>query len=270
MRPGRPTTDEEVLDTNEEVKPTEAEAKEGEDEVVQVESSATEEPDDEDEVIVEATTEKTVADPVIEPTGVSEEKRVNALSLEEKRLREQIVELRKERRSVREAQVIVDKPDTLEGVNPDDVALIEKVIRAKGFIRKDEIKAMSHQEKLESHKDVWLQAHPEYLPENDPDDAKWNALKGHVDAYFKAPSNPKEIEKILDLAHSMVSPRRTLSVKEPATNKAAQERLKSSSIASGGGQAKTAPAPKSGKSIDPSLLGYMTGFDDDELKELIS
>lgn len=274
MRPSRETTDdneEEVLDTNEEEKPDEAEAKDGEVEDDQVESSATEEPSEKEEVISEDTEEKTVTDSPAESTGVLENKRINALSLEEKRLRDSIVELRKERRSVKEEKVIIDKVETLEGVNPDDVALIEKVIRAKGFVRKDEISAMSHQEKLENYKDAWLQAHPEYLPENDPDDVKWSALKSHVDAYFKAPSNPKEIEKILDLAHLMVSPKRSLSVKEPASAQSAKEKLKSSSAAAGGGQTKSTVTQKSSKaSIDPGLLQHLQGFSEEELKDFIN
>ncbi len=222
----------------------------------------------------EASTE---AEKPVEVTEDPDKDALEALKLQKESLMKEIVDLRRERRTVREEPLVVQaKSDNtvVEGVNPQDVETIEKVIKAKGYVQKDELASMTYKEKEEAAKNDWLNKHPEYLPENDPDDKNWNALKSKVNSYFRAPANPAEVSLILDSAHAMLIPQqKPLPVKGTAATAASQEKLKSTSMAGAGGSTtKDKPSVKtsSGKSIPKSMAHHLIGFTDDEVKELTS
>lgn len=265
---------ESTLGSNEEVKQTTITNDEVVGEESQEQSSTlVEETPDDNESIVDDTTEKTVDEPVVDKQDDDTEvKRVDALRLEEERIRKQISELRAEKRQIKEAKraepLIVDKPDDLSDIADSDVAVIEKVLRVKGYVRRDDIQTMTYQEKIDGYKNQWLAKHPEYLPENDPEDKNWDSLNSTVSAYFKAPSNPSEISKVLDLAHTMIKPAGSLPVKNVASTDAAKEKLQSSSKGSGGSGSKSSSI--NSNKFDPSLSKHMQGFSDDELKEMFS
>ena len=253
-----PSGDEPVED---EVNPATAE------EVTPEESSTSNEEQPEASEDTESKTEEKVAEPVPvqEPEIKPEDKKINALRDEEERLRKQISELRTERRQVREEKRpdLLVKDDELKDVNTEDVALIEKVLRAKGYVRKEEITTMSYQEKMNSFKDDWLKAHPEYLPENDKEDVKWNALNSTVNAYFKAPARPQDVVKMLDMAHSMVAPSNPLPVKTRATVEASREKMQTSSKASSGGSSKPSNVKTNSLRMDA-----LKGFSEEDIKEI--
>lgn len=249
--------DEEVKESSDE-----GEVKEDQDDTSVVEE---EKPDDEEKPVV--------AKQKKEETDVSPS--IQALKDEEKRIRDQISELRKERREVRrekiEEPIVVDKSD-LSDVADADVVLIEKVLKAKGYIRKDEISVATHKEKVESFKDAWLEKHPEYLPENDTDDMNWNKLNQTVGEYFKLPANPKDITKILDAAHSMVRPESTkkLPVKSLAATEAAKEKVTIASKGSGGSGAKAGTRSMSDRAKNANTLrDRYEGFTDEEIDEFL-
>lgn len=253
--------DAEVL--NEEVKAEETmevepEATEAE---PQEETSTSEESEPEETAVVEDTTEKTVAvEQAVDP--------IAALKLEEKRIRDQIVELRKERRSLKDEkpkeELIV--PD-LKDVASADIALIERVLKAKGYVQKSDVQSMTYQEKLDAEKNSWLNAHPEYLPANDTDDTKWTALNNALTTYFKAPANPGDIGKILDLAHGLVGGTRQvqLPVKNIAKTNAAKEKLTVTSKGANAGKGATTKETMNKKKIDTS---YLIGFTPEEIEEI--
>ncbi len=246
---------------------TDEEVKEGE-ETPDV-SSTSEEPSEETPVVEEEVSEtpvEEVADSSKEEP--SEEQVITALQSEEARIRAQIAELRAERRGLREAPkeapLFVAPATELTDVNPQDVELIEKVLRAKGYVHKDELNALSYTDKVNNHKEVWLQKHPEYLPENDPDDTNWNALKSTIDGYFKQPSNPADITTMLDIAHSIVKPVSTIPIKNRATADSAKEKIVSSSkggSAGGAGQ----QTQKSSTSVSRE---HFHGMSEEDYKEL--
>ena len=121
---------------------------------------------------------------------------------------------------------------------------------------------------MEAAKDAWLEAHPEYKPENDPNDEKWGALSKTVGSFFKSPQNPKDVTKILDAAHKMVNPHaeRALPVKPRASVAAAQEKVSVSSKSSGGSGVSTkGAAPKRSSGVTANMY---EGFTDDELREM--
>lgn len=252
----------------EEVKDSTFDEEEGED--TQDASSASEdEPGSEPETEEETpeVEEETTDDSTDEP---DDEQVVTALTSEKERLLKEISDLRTERRSVRESKkeeplFIESQTDELADVNPQDAELIEKVLRAKGYVKKDELNALTYKEKLDAHKDQWLQAHPEYLPANDPDDTNWNALTTTLNGYFKTPANPADIVKMLDVAHGMVKPSSSIPTKSRASADAANEKIKISSKGASAGGASKPIISKSKGTIDRSAFH---GFSDEELAEL--
>lgn len=232
-----------------------------------------EETPDEEVVETEAETEveaevppPVIEDPVTDPELEKKQKAIHALTLEEKRLRDKIVALHAEKRKASDPmfkvpEVIVDKKPDLADVADSDVELIEKVLRAKGYVKKDELQSMSHAEKLETYKDSWLKEHPEYLPVNDPDDVRWEALKQEIQ-YYREPNKPEDVIVLLNKAHSALNPH-SLPVKNQAQLQAAKEKLNSSSKGAGGAASKSTP-PTSTK-VDPS---FFKGFSNEELVEL--
>jgi len=199
---------------------------------------------------------------------------LTAREAQKAQLLKEIEDLRAERRKERGADplIVPAKPKEevvdLADVNENDVKLIEKVLKAKGYVRKDEFdgiaSAASRKQTMESEKDAWLAKHPEYLPANDPEDKNWNALNATLSAYFKAPDNPKEISRVLDAAHALNNPNTpTMPVKSKASVDAAKDKISSSSKGTSGGASKTTPGSKS--KMD---LSGLQGFSDEELAEM--
>jgi len=177
----------------------------------------------------------------------------------------QIVERRKTRRELREEEpqkqdVFVDKnDDLLADVAQSDIELIEKVVQSKGYVKAED----NYKTQLDSYKDAWLEKHPDYQPENDPEDELWNALSKELNTFYKAPANPKDITKILNKIDRDINPKSAIPVKSRATTNAAKQKLKASGKG-GGGKGKTAPSRKN-STVDRASLH---GFTDEELSEM--
>lgn len=245
------------------------EVKEADDDTVTEENETPAEPstaenETGDEADEDGTSVKTVAET---PAAEEPEAELTALEQQKQKLLDDITELRGQRRvarqqRVQEPEVIVN--DDLRGIAPDDVTLVERVLKAKGYVKKEEIGAISYAEKATAAQNDWLKEHPEYLPANDPDDKRWNALDRTVRSYFKTPANPAEVKKVLDLAHQMLSPG-ALPVRAKAQTDSAQEKLKVQSKGQGGKGASKTPAQR--RSLDTS---YLHGFSDEEIEEITS
>lgn len=129
-------------------------------------------------------------------------------------LRNEIVELRKELavakgndRKLIQQEIIqkTEKIDELADVNPADAALIEKVLKAKGYISKDEVQAMGRETVKTTLLNNFLNKYPEFKPENDPGDKNWNALTAEYGLYAE-PKDPLMVEKLLEKARLAVTP----------------------------------------------------------------
>jgi hypothetical protein len=190
------------------------------------------------------------------------EKELEGLRSQKERLSSEIVELRKERRGVRKEE----KPDVfvetnpLDGVADSDVELIEKVLKSKGYVKKED----QYQSSLESYKDAWLEDHPDYLPDNDPDDVLWNKLNKELNTFYKRPKNPKDIVKLLSRIDKDINPKASIPVKSRAKTEAAKKKIETSSKG-GGGKGKSTSTPKTKTTVDRSAL---SGFTDEELDEM--
>lgn len=194
---------------------------------------------------------------------------INARKDEAEKLRSEIAELRGERRKARETtkeeSIFINKPDEddLKDIDPESVAVIEMVLQKKGYVKRDDLQKSEYQDKIKTYTDQWLSKHPEYLPENDSDDKKWNQLKTVIHSNFKEPSSPKEILRNLDVVHEWLNPK-ILPTKSISSVKAAESKINNSSKGNSGGS--TTPT-KTVKNFDSQ---YISGFTDEEIKELFN
>ncbi|MCK9370413.1 hypothetical protein M0R04_10935 [Candidatus Dojkabacteria bacterium] len=154
-------------------------------------------------------------------------------------LRDEIVYLKGKLREVtgtekrtieKQIEVKEEQVNELEDLNPTDIEIVEKILKSKGYITQAESKKMSYESTKNDILNTWLENHPEYKPENDVDDSKWNALQREVSLY-KQPEDPRDIKDRLDRAHREISKFKgdpTLSVKK--------QQLKIAGVGAGGVQ----------------------------------
>jgi hypothetical protein len=86
--------------------------------------------------------------------------------------------------------------DALKEVMP---ALAEEL----GFVRKDELQGNTYAEKAQEQLDSFLERHPEYLPEKDPEGTLWQRFSEEF-KIFKQPENPKDYARLFQKAHQAV------------------------------------------------------------------
>ena len=195
---------------------------------------------------------------------------IAALEATRDKLRAEVTQMREERRRERAKPLILEKGEELDlsDVAEQDIAVIEKVLRAKGYVSKSELQTLSYQEKLEASKDEWLQAHPEYQPANDPDDTNWGKLQETL-KLFASPSDPKDVKRVLDMAHAYIRPVVAPTKNSAGTASATEKLIIASKGASGGSSTKPAPSAKSSE-LSKLASEHLKGFTDDELTELLS
>lgn len=241
-------------------------------------SPSKDEPEEEEEPEEEGEDPEEGSDPDPEPEEEDElskeAKALEAIKAQKAALLGEISDLRKERREIKtthghavppkkEEPIMVD--DELKDIDPQSIEVVEKVLRARGYVKKDELEQRDKRTALTMEQNAWLDEHPEYKAENDPNDERWNKLTEIV-ALFQVPSNTKQLRKILDIAHGQIagsSPR--IAVKPKGEVQAKREKLKASATPQGGSGAKTVhPSKKS--NIDPS---YLVGFTDEEKAEIL-
>jgi len=187
---------------------------------------------------------------------------LSALEAQKKAILDEIVELRGQRRTLKEAELgkveakIEKVQEEIPDVNPDDVRVIEKIARARGFISKDDVNKMFYEKVKQEVIDDFLNKYPEFKPENDPNDAKWNALQKEV-SWYKMPENPRMIATLLDRARKVIVPtgeQNTTTVKK---------QLSTASIGSQGVQRSSQVNP-----INPDLRANLHGFDEEDIKKI--
>ena len=133
-------------------------------------------------------------------------RQTEALKLERERLLAEIRDLRGERRDLKQQQI--DKVETaideLKDVYPADVELIEKVLKTRGYVKKDDVDKRIYEENKNQQLDAFLNKHPEYKPENDPKDTNWQMLQRELE-YYRMPQDPKKVGDVLERAHKALT-----------------------------------------------------------------
>lgn len=121
--------------------------------------------------------------------------------------------------------------DELQDLNPEDVSVVDRILRSKGYITKAEANTMFYESVKHETILSFLELHPEYKPENDPGDVRWKALQQEVSLY-KMPEDPKLIQTLLERSHKVISSK-TSSDRETPVKK---QQLKTASVGAGGTQ----------------------------------
>jgi hypothetical protein len=157
----------------------------------------------------ELPTEEKPAEGVDEPQGDGTgelEKQVQGLQREKQELLKHIVELRGQRREIKQEEFkkVDEKIDELIDVHPDDAKLIEKVLRSKGYVTKDEAQKMFYEAVKQEELNKFLDKYPEYKPENDSNDLNWQSLQTELKD-FGMPSDPHRIGHVLEKAHRLAA-----------------------------------------------------------------
>jgi len=197
---------------------------------------------------------------VVEDTG--DAKQVQGLLSEREKLLKEIKELRGQRRNLRETeteQVIMEVSDKLDDLNPEDVKNIDRVLKSKGYITKDESKKIVYENAKNEALGDFLEKYPEYKPENDPDDLNWNAFQRELLSFYKMPENPKLIGQTLEKAHKGIAP--------PVDNNSETVKKRIATAQKGGGGMQKS---SSGKRLSPQLRRAYEdgGWSEEEIKEL--
>ena len=156
---------------------------------------------------------------------------VQGLQNERAKLLKEISELKGQRREIKRDELMkVDaRIDELKDVNPNDVNLIDRVLRAKGFVTKDEANKMFYDAVKQDSLTKFLDRYPEYKPENDSGDVNWTALQREL-GFYRMPTDPHLINEVLERAH-----RGIVRVPAPATT-ARKRQAQIASVGSGGAQ----------------------------------
>ena len=131
---------------------------------------------------------------------------VKGLQEEREKLLEEIKELRGDRREIKQEALsqVETQLEELKDVNPEDVAIIEKILRSKGYLTKAESQRMYYDSVKQQELNSFLNKFPEYKPENDSNDINWNALQREL-KFYRLPENPHDLVSVLLKAHNGIS-----------------------------------------------------------------
>ncbi len=227
---------------------------------------------DTEPVVPEADTEqKPEPEAEVTPEVVKEPKPVEGESPKEKALRMEVTRLKALRRKDQSDELFVKKPtveskkEDLSEYDPEELKRFETLAQKLGFAKKDEFIQQSVADKNNSEFESFIEAHPEYSPENDKDGLLWNQFKSEFSLY-NPPQDPKTLRKVLNKVHNEI-----YGVK-PASNlnkiNAQQQKLKVASHSGSQGSKAPKPTPKTPNSN--IRLDMLKGFSDEEKAELES
>ena len=143
-------------------------------------------------------------EPVVDTTELT--KQVEALQKERVDLLKQLQELRGTRRELKEqeAKRVEQQLDDLKDAHPEDVKLVEKILRNRGYMTKDEAGQMFYEAVKREEIAKFLEEFPEYKPENDPSDANWQRLEREM-AWYRRPDDPHLLKELLRRAHRTIA-----------------------------------------------------------------
>lgn len=211
-----------------------------------------------------------------EPEVPPEIKDVEGETPKEKALRLETTRLRRElaKRQKEELFTPIPKPDkeksVLENYDAEQIKELKTILSATadelGFIKKEELYRTLSTQNRDEIWDDFLDKHPEYLPEKDPEGIFYNQLKEEFSLY-KEPSTAKDFQKLLERSHESI-----FGTKSTPLNinkiKAQQEKMK---VASHLGRTAGGKGIESNKTISPGLrTDALKGFTDEEITELFA
>ena len=209
--------------------------------------------------------------PLSDDIGVPEEVLNKAVARATQGLRNEIVNLKRELATAKGADRKViqgkidnvqDKIDDLKDVAPEDVSIIDRVLRAKGYMTKEESSKMHYDVVKNEEITKFLDRFPEYKPENDPHDLNWSALQTHIQSWYRMPDDPRLVGELLLKAHRDVA-------KAPSDRVVVEAKKQQVKIASSGsaGTQRSSPKPVNPR-LSELLKTHMHGWSDEEIRKL--
>lgn len=162
-----------------------------------------------------------------------------------------------------------EKAAVLGKYKPEEIQALKEVFpvlaEEMGFVRQDELAGTNYAERAQESLDNFLEKHPEYTPEKDPDGTLWNAFKAEYGMY-KQPSNPKDFAKIFDRIH-----RDVFGIRPKGDLKTVNAGKEKARVASHAGASSAPAAPRAQRAAAPQGLrvDMLKGFTDEEKAELL-
>lgn len=218
------------------------------------------------EAAPEAPAELPATEPVVEAASAPSQTQlaIQAIELEKVKLLKEISELRGNKRELKQEQLakVQEHIDDLKDVNPQDVTLIDRVLKQKGYMTKQEVDLTYRQSVQNDKLAQFLERYPEYKPENDPGDQNWSRLQSEL-GFYKMPEDPHQIALLLEKAHGAV--RKVIPSVPIALKKRA---IEVASHGSGGAQRSSGPT----KTVTPAQRAMYErgGWSEDEIKSIES
>lgn len=152
------------------------------------------------------------------------------------------------------------------GYSDDEISNMEKAIdviaQKKGYVKAEQ----SYQATVNNVVESFIDSHPEYKPENDPEDVRWARFEGIVKSgvYNLSGKTPKQLNDIFKRIHRDVTDELGEADVTVEVKRQAAQTQKIKSVSHSGGT-KSAPV-KRASTIDPNVRGMFKGFDDSDLE----
>ena len=205
--------------------------------------------------------EKPTEEPTVPSAVPSSDETNHALTVlqsERVKLLKEIADLRGQKREIKQEQInsVQAQIDELKDIAPEDQVVMEKFLRAKGMVSKEEVSKMFYESVKTEELNKFLDKYPEYKPENDPSDTNWQTLQREL-GFYRMPENPRLISEELERAHRAL-PR----VSSPSI--APQKRQIEVAGVGSGGASKT----PSGNKLTPEYRAMLKGFSDEDLQNI--
>lgn len=197
---------------------------------------------------------------------------VNGLQEERVKLLKEISELRGQKREIAQENLkkVEQQIDDLKDLHPEDVTVIERVLRAKGLVTKEEANQMFYDSVKQDELNRFLEKHPEYRPENDPNDVNWSTLTRELGIY-RIPANPHAWAELLDRAHRSIV-RVPVAASKPAVNVEANKRRIEVASHGGNNGSSASKAPSNSKGFTPEqrVMYRQGGWSEEEISQMES
>jgi hypothetical protein len=152
------------------------------------------------------------------------------------------------------------------GYSDEEISNMEKAIdviaQKKGYVKAEQ----SYQATVNTIVESFIDSHPEYKPENDPEDVRWARFEGIIKSgvYNLSGKTPKQLNEIFKRVHRDVSDELGEADVTVEVKRQAAQAQKIKSVSHSGGT-KSAPV-KRASTIDPNVRGMFKGFDDEDLE----
>lgn len=180
-------------------------------------------------------------------------------------------DLRGQKREAKREQIeeVQEKIDTLEDVNQQDVSLVDRIVRQKGYVSNKDVQRMILESKKQDEATRFFQEFPEYGSVDNPT-TKWKELLQQISLYYKQPEDPQSYARILRKAHNdLVGQNRSIS--SGGRNAAAVKRqIEIAGVGAGGAQRSSSVNPSNAMSSDMKQRLSDGGWSEEEIREMES